>query len=176
MAPVCGALGWLLVGLYMARRQHARSAKNAGRAVYFELEMNRMSVEVALEYGAFTPLGRSSVDRLLPELATWLAPEELQTIVAAYLSHVGYGQLSEENALPGDLRRQAMAGILGAQEQALALIRRRVFTEDEVRRMEAVQAGDGPRSAPMCRRSWEVDDARRSPGVVRTVCDGARAR
>jgi hypothetical protein len=148
VGAVCGALGWLLVGLYMARRQYARIAMNAGRAVYFEIEMNRLSVEVAREYGVFTPLGRSSFDRLLPELATWLAPEDLQAIVAAYMSHVGYGQVSREHALPGDVRRQALTGILGAQERALALIRRRVFTEDEVRRMEAVHSSDGPSLGP----------------------------
>jgi hypothetical protein len=142
VGAICGALGWLLVGLYMARRQFARTAKNAGRAVYFELAMNRMSVDVALEYGAFTPLGRSSFDRLLPELATWLGPEELQTIVAAYMSHVGYGQLSSGSDLPTDVRRQALAGILGAQARALELLRGRVFTDDEARRMDAAQSGD----------------------------------
>ena len=142
VGAICGALGWLLVGLYMARRQYARTAKNAGRAVYFELAMNRMSVDVALEYGAFTPLGRSSFDRLLPELATWLAPEELQTIVAAYMSHVGYGQVGGDPELPADLRLQALTGILGAQDRALSLLRGRVFTDDEARRMDAAQSGD----------------------------------
>jgi hypothetical protein len=32
VGAVCGALGWLVVGLYMARRQYARTAKNAGQA------------------------------------------------------------------------------------------------------------------------------------------------
>jgi hypothetical protein len=144
VGAICGALGWLLVGLYMARRQYARTAKNAGRAVYFELVMNRLGVEVALEYGAFAPLGRSSFDRLLPELATWLAPEELQTIVAAYMSHVGYGQASEDRQLPDDVRHQALSGILGAQERALSLLRGRVFTDDEARRMDAARSGDTP--------------------------------
>ena len=36
-------VGWLLVGVYMQRRQFARQAMNAGRAVYFELLINRMS-------------------------------------------------------------------------------------------------------------------------------------
>ncbi|HEX7472922.1 MAG TPA: hypothetical protein VF323_07550 [Candidatus Limnocylindrales bacterium] len=147
VGAICGALGWLLVGLYMARRQYARTAKNAGRAVYFELEMNRMSVEVALEYGAFTPLGRSSFDRLLPELATWLEPEDLQTIVTAYMSHVGFGQLSSDSDLPTEVRRQALAGILGAQERALSLLRGRVFTDDEARRMDAAQSADTARPA-----------------------------
>ena len=142
VGAICGALGWLLVGLYMTGRQNTRVAKNAGRAVYFELAMNRMSVEVALEYGAFTPLGRSSFDRLLPELATWLAPEALQTIVAAYMSHVGYGQASEDRQLPDDVRHQALSGILGTQERAIALLRGRVFTDDEGRRMDAAQSGD----------------------------------
>ena len=142
VGAICGALGWLVVGLYMARRQYDRTAKNAGRAVYFELAMNRMSVEVALEYGAFTPLGRSSFDRLLPELATWLAPEELQTIVAAYMSHVGYGQANEDRQLPDDVRHQALSGILGTQVRAISLLRGRVFTEEEARRMDAAQSGD----------------------------------
>ncbi len=142
VGAICGALGWLLVGLYMARRQFVRTAKNAGRAVYFELAMNRMSVDVALEYGAFTPLGRSSFDRLLPELATWLEPEDLQTIVTAYMSHVGFGQLSSDSDLPTEVRRQALAGILGAQERALSLLRGRVFTDDEARRMDAAQSAD----------------------------------
>jgi hypothetical protein len=135
VGAVFGALGWLIVGLYMARRQNERAAKNAGRAVYFELAMNRLSVDVALEYGAFAPLGRSSFDRLLPELATWLRPEELQTIVAAYMSHAGYGQLGADAGLPSDIRRQALAGILAAQVQALDLLRRRVFSADEAGRM-----------------------------------------
>ena len=142
VGAICGALGWLLVGLYMARRQYARTAKNAGRAVYFELAMNRMSVEVALEYGAFTPLGRSSFDRLLPELATWLAPEELQTIVSAYMSHVGYGQANEDRQLPDDVRLQALSGILGTQKRAIALLRGRVFTDEEAQRMERAGRGD----------------------------------
>jgi hypothetical protein len=142
VGAICGALGWLLVGLYMTGRQNARVAKNAGRAVYFELAMNRMSVGVALEYGAFTPLGRSSFDRLLPELATWLAPQELQTIVSAYMSHVGYRQASEDPGLPNDIRSQALSGILGAQERALGLLRARVFTEEEAQRMERAQQGD----------------------------------
>ncbi len=61
-----GALGWLIVGLYMAARQNSRVAKNAGRAVFFELVMNRLSVDVALQYLAYAPLGRSSFDRPLP--------------------------------------------------------------------------------------------------------------
>ena len=91
VGAICGALGWLLVGLYMARRQYVRTAKNAGRAVYFELAMNRMSVEVALEYGAFTPLGRSSFDRLLPELATWLATDDLVRQLAMAIDQAAGG-------------------------------------------------------------------------------------
>lgn len=146
VGAICGALGWLLVGLYMTGRQNARVAMNAGRAVYFELEMNRLSVAVALEYDTFAALGRSSFDRLLPELATWLDPEALQTIVAAYMSHVGYGQLAGDPDLPADIRKQALAGILGTQTRALDLLRRRVFSEEDGRRME--RAVSGPVSDP----------------------------
>ena len=148
VGAICGALGWLLVGLYMTRRQNNRVAKNAGRAVYFELVMNRMSVEVALENGAFAPLGRSSFDRLLPELATWLEPEELQTIVSAYLSHVGYGQLSGDPDLPTDIRQRALSGILASQARALDLLRGRVFSDDEAQRMERAQSSAASPAQP----------------------------
>jgi len=148
VGAICGALGWLFVGLYMTGRQNSRVAKNAGRAVYFELAMNRLSVDVALEYGAFAPLGRSSFDRLLPELATWLEPEELQTIVAAYMSHVGYGQVSTDTDLPSDIRQQALSGILATQFRALDLLRGRVFSDDEARRMEQAQSGVASSAQP----------------------------
>jgi len=46
-----GVVGWLLVGVYMQRRQFARQAMNAGRAVYFELLINRMNVVVRARSG-----------------------------------------------------------------------------------------------------------------------------
>jgi hypothetical protein len=141
VGAICGAVGWLLVGLFMTGRQNRRMAKNAGRAVYFELAMNRLSVDVAVEYGSFAPLGRSTFDRLLPELATWLEPEELLTVAAAYMSHVGYGQVGADPDLPPDLRQQALSGILATQDRALGLLRGRVFSVDEARRMERTQAG-----------------------------------
>jgi hypothetical protein len=138
---IVGATGWLCVGLFLSRRQAQRQAKNAGRAVYFELLMNRVNVQVALEYDTFVPLGRSSFDRLLPELATWLAPDELHTIVNAYMSQAGYEQAgSGEHRPPADLRRQALAGILATHDHALDLLRARVFSEDEARRISGAGA------------------------------------
>ncbi|HXJ63424.1 MAG TPA: hypothetical protein VNN79_06685 [Actinomycetota bacterium] len=134
-----GALGWLCVGLYMARRAAARQAKNAGRAVYFELSMNRLAVRMASEYDAFSDLSRSAFDRLLPELATWLEPAELQTVVSAYAGHVGYEQLRSDPSVPAPLRRQALTGILGAQERAIGLVGARVFTPEELRSIETAE-------------------------------------
>ena len=42
-----GVTGWLLVGLYIQRRQFMRQARNAAKAVYFELDVNRSAIEVA---------------------------------------------------------------------------------------------------------------------------------
>jgi hypothetical protein len=70
IGAVFGAAGWLLVGLYMQRRQYERQARNAARAVYFELVVNHIDVDVALRHGAFSTLSRASFERLLPELAT----------------------------------------------------------------------------------------------------------
>src|ERR687896_57822 len=65
-----GVMGWLLVGLYIQRRQFMRQARNAAKAVYFELDVNVAALAVAREHGLFADLDRSSFERLLPALAT----------------------------------------------------------------------------------------------------------
>lgn len=122
----------------MQRRQFMRQARNAARAVYFELSGNRLNIEVALEYTAMTPLSRSSFDQLLPELATWLEPAGLQTIAAAYMGHTGYEQLRSDADIPQEARRQALMGILKAHDQALELVRLRVFSASEIHELNVV--------------------------------------
>ena len=136
-----GALGWLIVGLFIQRQQFARQAKNAARAVYFELDSNTANVQFAVDLGAFTPLARSSYERVLPELATWLPPEELRLIVTAYMSHAGYQQLSSDGEVPDEVRRQVLAEILETNRRARELLGRRVFTDRERRLMEQGRAG-----------------------------------
>ena len=136
-----GALGWLIVGLFIQRQQFARQAKNAARAVYFELDSNTANVQFAVDLGAFTPLARSSYERVLPELATWLPPEELRLVVTAYMSHAGYHQLSSDGEVPEDVRRQVLAEILETNRRARELLGRRVFTDRERRLMEQGRAG-----------------------------------
>jgi hypothetical protein len=131
-----GVVGWLVVGLFIQRRQFMRQARNAARAVYFELDVNRMNVEVARDYGSFTPLNRSSFERLLPELATLIDAGELRTIVSAYLAHAGYQQASSDPELPPEVRREALAAILAAHEDALKVLRRRAFDSAELRGLD----------------------------------------
>jgi hypothetical protein len=150
-----GVVGWLLVGVYMQRRQFARQAMNAGRAVYFELLINRMNVAVARDLGSFLPLGRSSFDRLLPELATWLPAEPLQTVVGAYMAHAGYESASAQADAPAELRRTALDGIESAQRMALDALRPRLFSAREIASLTrsggpyalAVPSAPPPRSA-----------------------------
>jgi hypothetical protein len=132
-----GVVGWLLVGLFIQRRQFMRQARNAARAVYFEIDVNRMNVEVARDYGSFTPLNRSSFERLLPELATLIGAAELQTIVSAYLAHAGYQQASSDPELPPEVRREALAAILAAHGDALNVLRRCAFSPAERRGLGA---------------------------------------
>jgi hypothetical protein len=131
-----GVIGWLFVGIYIQRRQFMRQAKNGARAVYFEIEMNRLTVQVAREYGSYAPLGRTSFERLLPELATWLRPDQLQTIVTAYMGHAGYSQASSDREFPKELRQQALTGILESQERALDLLRVEAFSAKQARQLE----------------------------------------
>jgi hypothetical protein len=141
IGAVVGVLGWLLVGVYMQRRQFARQAMNAGRAVYFELLINRMNVVVARDLGSFVPLSRSSFDRLLPELATWLPAEPLQAVVGAYMGHAGYESMGSQHEAPAELRRRALEAIETAHRMALDALRPRLFNAREI---EALTRSAGP--------------------------------
>src|SRR5687767_4191911 len=123
-----GVMGWLLVGLYIQRRQFMRQARNATKAVYFELDVNLAALSVAREHGLFADLDRSSFERLLPELAALLSAADLRTVVDAYMAHAGYKQLGSRNDLPAGVRRVALGAMAGAHERALATLRSRAFT------------------------------------------------
>lgn len=152
-----GVVGWLLVGVYMQRRQFARQAMNAGRAVYFELLINRMNVAVARDLGSFAPLGRSSFDRLLPELATWLPAEPLQLVVGAYMAHAGYQSASSQQDAPAELRRTALDAIEAAHRMALDALRPRLFNAREI---ASLTKSGGPYALGMPVRSAEVPKSR----------------
>ena len=128
-----GVMGWLLVGLYIQRRQFVRQARNAAKAVYFELDVNLASIAVARDHGLFANLDRSSFERLLPELATLLAGPQLRAVVDAYMSHAGYRQLASQDDLPAEVRRAALGAFIGAHDRALATLLGCAFTEAEVR-------------------------------------------
>jgi hypothetical protein len=128
-----GVMGWLLVGLYIQRRQFVRQARNAAKAVYFELDVNLASVAVARDHGLFADLDRSSFERLLPELATLLSGPQLRTVVDAYMSHAGYRQLASQEELPAEVRRAALGAFVGAHERALEALLSCAFSDAEVR-------------------------------------------
>ncbi|HZY48923.1 MAG TPA: hypothetical protein VFE64_04015 [Devosia sp.] len=126
-----GSLGWLFVGLYINRRTSLASARNAARAVYFELELNRASLELAETYGELLPLSRSTYEQLLPQLANLLGAGDLSAIARAYMSHMGYEQLRQSRDHPDDARSAALSGILAAQREALRRLKAVAFTPAE---------------------------------------------
>jgi hypothetical protein len=130
-----GVIGWLLVGLYIQQRAKNRAAREAARAVYFELASNHLNIFVALEYGSFGALSRTSFERLLPELAAWLPIEELQAISVAYMGQAGYEQASRAEDIPLEVRRQSLRAIHEAHRTAVALLRARAFTRSEIARL-----------------------------------------
>jgi hypothetical protein len=144
-------MGWLLVGLYIQRRQFMRQARNATKAVYFELDVNLAALSVAREHGLFADLDRSSFERLLPELAALLSAADLRTVVDAYMAHAGYKQLGSRNDLPADVRRVALGAMAGAHERALATLRSRAFTSAEARAI-----GDGATTDAPARQAESV--------------------
>ena len=131
VGAVFGSLGWLLVGLFIQRAQFMRQARNATRAVYIELEMNRLNIATARDYGSYLPLSRSAFERLLPELATWLTANDLRLVAAAYMSHAGYEQARTVPDLPTPMRHEALSAILAAHDAALDLLGRLVFSRAE---------------------------------------------
>jgi hypothetical protein len=138
IGAVFGSLGWLFVGLYIQGAQFKRQSRNAARAVYIELEMNRLSIALAHEYRSFQPLARSAFERLLPELATWLLAKDLRLIATAYIGHAGYEQARSADDLPSDMRQQALGGVLQAHDAALKRLGELVFTKAELKAAPAV--------------------------------------
>jgi hypothetical protein len=136
LGAIFGALGWLVVGLLIAQRQYQRQAKNAARAVYFELDVDRINVELARDHGHFQPLVRTSFDRLLPELATWLSAAELRTVTKAYMSHAGYEQVHRDESIPPLVRSAVLARAAEAHAAALRALSRRTFSNAELAAME----------------------------------------
>src|SRR4051794_28647948 len=140
-----GAAGWLLVGLFMTRRQVERQSRNAARAVYFELAMNAIDVKVAEEHLVFQPLRRASFDSLLPELATWLQADELETIVKAYMAHAGYEQAQREDKLPVPVRKAVLHKVLDQHHAAIDLLLRKSFSPREAARLSTANTvGSAP--------------------------------
>ena len=128
-----GVMGWLLVGLYIQRRQFMRQARNAAKAVYFELDVNVAALTVARDHGLFADLDRSSFERLLPELATLMPAGDLKRVVEAYMTHAGYRQLASRDDLPAGVRQASMAAMTDAHERALRALRACAFTRAEAR-------------------------------------------
>jgi len=139
-----GVMGWLLVGLYIQRRQFVRQARNAAKAVYFELDVNLSTISVARDHGLFSDLDRSSFERLLPELATLLSASDLRTVVDAYMTNAGYRQLASREDLPGEVRRAALTAFVDAHERALAALRSCAFTGVEAKAFGTQDRTDRP--------------------------------
>lgn len=153
-----GAAGWLIVGLYIQRRGAERQARNAARAVYFELVMNEIDIRVAVDHLVFHELRRGSFDRLLPELATWLAADELELIVRAYMCHAGYEQAQRDDKLPAPVRSTLLRTVLDQHRAATALLRSRAFSAREAARLSTSTAA-----------SEAATDTSRSPAGVRNA-------
>lgn len=87
-----------------------------------------MNVELARTYGELLPLSRSTYGQLLPHLANLLGADELSTVAAAYMSHIGYEELRQSREHPDEARSAALEGILLAQQSAIARLKERAFT------------------------------------------------
>ena len=139
-----GVTGWLLVGLFIQRRQFLRQARNAAKAVYFEIGVNLATIDVAREHALFADLERSSFERLLPELATVLDAAALKTVVDAYMAHAGYRQLASTADLPADVRRHALTTLVSVHQAARRCLGEAAFTAREAEALRTQEAGTQP--------------------------------
>lgn len=153
---IVGVIGWLCVGIFINRREARRRARNAGRAVYFELGANLLAIFTAREYGMFGPLSRAAYDQLLPELATWLPAAELQALALAYLGHGAYAEVSAAEDLPSEARELSLAALLEAHRVALGLLQGRVFTQQEIASLDTYASAQ---------QQQLIEAASRAPGV-----------
>ena len=103
---IVGALGSILAGLLLQRREGEARSRAAARAVWFEIGINAVAIDVARDHEVFSALSRSSFDRLLPDLATWLPLDDLQLIALAYQGHAGYEQAWRDTTIPQPVRHQ----------------------------------------------------------------------
>ena len=133
-----GSFGWLLVGMYLSRRANLRVARSAARAVYFELAMNEIDIDVASTHGVFSPLRRSTFDRLLPELAAWLAPDELEMLARAYMSQAGYEQAQRDDKLPAPVRTAVLGRVVSEHKQASLMLLAKAFSQREAARLSTL--------------------------------------
>jgi hypothetical protein len=144
-----GVMGWLLVGLYIQRRQFMRQARSAAKAVYFELDVNLATISVARDHALFADLDRSSFERLLPELATLMSAGDLRAVVDAYMTHAGYRQLASREDLPSEVRRGAVGAFADAHERALETLAKCAFSAREARAVRARGSADArPAQSP----------------------------
>jgi len=133
-----GGIVTLTVGLTLQRRDRGMRARSAARAVWFELGINAVSIELARDHGVFTALSRSTFERLLPDLAIWLPLDDLQAIAFAYQGHAGYEQAWHATDLPAPVRTQLLGRLAEVTHQAHDRIAARAFARDELRPAGAV--------------------------------------
>jgi hypothetical protein len=136
-----GGVVTLTVGLTLQRRDRANRARSAARAVWFELGINAVDIELARDHGVFTALSSSAFERLLPELSTWLPLDDLRAIASAYQGHAGYEQAWHDTTLPAPIRTQLLGRLAEVTHQAHDRIAMRAFARDE---LQPTPAAAGP--------------------------------
>jgi hypothetical protein len=122
-----GGVVTLTVGLTLQRRDRAARARSAARAVWFELGINAVAIELARDHGVFSDLSRSTFERLLPDLATWLPLDDLRAVATAYQGHAGFEQARHDSTLPGTVRAQLLGRLAEVTHQAHDRIAARAF-------------------------------------------------
>jgi hypothetical protein len=128
-----GGVVTLTVGLTLQRRDRAARARSAARAVWFELGINAVGIELARDHGVFAALSRSTFDRLLPDLAIWLPLDDLKAVALAYQGHAGFEQAWHDTTLPEAVRTQLLGRLAEVTHQAHDRIAARAFGRDDLK-------------------------------------------
>jgi len=118
---------------FESRNRHPELGRNRFRRR--QLETNAAVADVDHARRPACDVEHQSFDRLLPELATWLAAEDLEVIVRAYMSQSGYEQAQRDEKLPVQVRAAVLQTVLGQHRAATDLLGQKAFSAQERARL-----------------------------------------
>ena len=143
-AIVGGALaagGGFLAGAVLQWFQARGEGKRAVRAVYHELRSNIVKVRTRERGGPHVLVRYAAFDSSLPRLIAALGAPEVDRVAIAYSNLLVYEGVAAKETLSAE-ERSALGTVIAICRIATDVLRRRGFSDQEYRSMEAQRKAD----------------------------------